>query len=111
MDSKAKSLMKAYSDFHNTTRTIDKTPGQFVQDFEENYKKLEAQGGMLPFNILAVTLINNANLLEEDLHSFVFVDQHHILMKMEDCCSFLSQEELHQHHQLCDPGVGDLLFQ
>ena len=50
-------------------------------------------------------------LLEEDLHSFVFVDQHHILMKMKDCCSFLSQEELHQHHQLCDPGVGDLLFQ
>ena len=66
-----KNLKKAFNDFHDTARTIDQTLGEYVDDFEENYMKLEAQGGKLPQNLLAVNLITNANLLEEDLQSMM----------------------------------------
>ena len=39
-----KSLMKAFCDFHKTARMIEQTPGEYVEEFEENYKKLEALG-------------------------------------------------------------------
>ena len=67
VDCKVKSLMKAFCNFHKTARTIEQTPGEYVEEFEENYSKLEAFGGKLSFNLLAVTLVTNANLPEDEL--------------------------------------------
>ena len=60
-------LMTAFIDFYNTARELDQTPEEFVDNFEESYRILKADGGELPPKLLAVTLISNANLPEEEL--------------------------------------------
>ena len=56
-DDNVNSLMEAYSNFKEIARTIDQgLIGEYVDDFEENYKRVMEQGGRLPPDLLVMAL-------------------------------------------------------